>query len=217
MALESAHLFEEISHLAITDGLTGLYNVRHMKRVLGEEVKRSVRYARPLSFIMLDIDFFKAYNDMHGHPRGDEVLRILAGLLQQNTRAVDSVVRSGGEEFSVLIPVVSRQEAYSMAERIRRVVQDHVFPYEEDQPEGNLTVSMGVASLPEDAQDGEELIERADRALYRAKQTGRNRVCLYEPELEDRPAPVIYLQPSDEKKAPQTVDPPRGGKPAGDA
>jgi len=196
MAVESAQLFEEISRLAITDGLTGLYNIRHLKRVLGEEVKRSIRYSRPLSFIMLDIDFFKIYNDQHGHPRGDEILRILSGLLQQNTRDVDTVFRYGGEEFSVIIPEVGKQEAYSMAERIRRVIQAHVFPYEEDQPVGNLTMSMGVANLPDDAEEGEGLIEMADRALYRAKQTGRNRVCLYDPAEDtralhsNRPSPV---------------------------
>jgi diguanylate cyclase (GGDEF)-like protein len=180
MAVESAQLFDEIRRLAITDGLTGLYNIRHLKRVLAEEVKRSIRYGRYLSFIMLDIDFFKIYNDLHGHPRGDEVLRILSGLLQQNTRDVDTVFRYGGEEFSVIIPEVEKREAYAMAERIRRVIQEHVFPFEEDQPGGNLTVSAGVANLPEDADDADSLIELADRALYRAKMSGRNRVCLYE-------------------------------------
>jgi diguanylate cyclase (GGDEF)-like protein len=185
MAVESARLFEEINRLAVTDDLTGLYNIRHLKRVLGEEVKRSIRYVRPLSFIMLDIDFFKIYNDRHGHPRGDEVLRILSGLLQQNTRDVDTVFRYGGEEFSVIIPEVGKQEAYGMAERIRRVIQEHVFPYEEDQPGGNLTVSLGVASLPDDAAEGEQLIDMADRALYRAKQSGRNRVSLYDPDEDN--------------------------------
>jgi diguanylate cyclase (GGDEF)-like protein len=184
MVVESTQLFEEINRLAITDSLTGLYNIRHLKRVLGEEVKRSIRYNRPLSFIMLDIDYFKIYNDNHGHLRGDEILRILAGLLQQNTRDVDTVIRYGGEEFSVIIPEVSKQEAYSMAERIRKVIQDHVFPYEEDQPEGNLTVSMGVASLPIDAGDVEELVDKADRALYRSKHIGRNTVCLYSPDRD---------------------------------
>jgi len=181
MAVESAQLFEEVSRLAITDELTGLYNIRHLKRVLGEEVKRSIRYNRPLSFFMLDIDWFKIYNDQHGHPRGDEILRILSGLLQQNTRDVDTVFRYGGEEFSVIIPEVSKEEAYAMAERIRRVVQEHVFPYEEDQPGGNLTVSIGVANLPDDADEGDELVEMADRALYRAKHSGRNRACMYNP------------------------------------
>ncbi|MEW6553049.1 MAG: diguanylate cyclase [Actinomycetota bacterium] len=181
LAVESAQLFEEINRLAITDELTGLYNIRYLRRVMSEEVKRSIRYGRPLSFIMLDIDFFKIYNDQHGHPRGDEVLRILSGLLQQNTRDVDTVFRYGGEEFSVIIPEVGRQEAYHMAERIRRVIQEHLFPYEEDQPGGNLTVSIGVANLPDDAREGDELIDMADRALYRAKQSGRNRVNLYDP------------------------------------
>jgi diguanylate cyclase (GGDEF)-like protein len=148
-------------------------------------VKRSLRYGRPLSFIMLDIDFFKIYNDQHGHLRGDEALRILSGLLQQNTRDVDTVFRYGGEEFSVIIPEVGKEEAFSMAERIRRVIQGHVFPYEEDQPNGNFTVSMGVANLPTDAEDAEGVVDKADRALYRAKQTGRNKVCLYDPD-DDR-------------------------------
>ena len=210
MAVESAQLFEEISRLAITDGLTGLYNIRHLKRVLGEEVKRSIRYSRPLSFIMLDIDFFKIYNDQHGHPRGDEILRILSGLLQQNTRDVDTVFRYGGEEFSVIIPEVGKQEAYSMAERIRRVIQEHVFPYEEDQPVGNLTVSMGVANLPDDAEEGEELIEVADRALYRAKQTGRNRVCLYDPAEDTRALHSHRPSPVQEPTQPHLSDPQPG-------
>lgn len=215
MAVESARLFEEISRLAITDDLTGLYNIRHLKRVLGEEVKRSVRYNRPLSFIMLDIDFFKIYNDRHGHPRGDEVLRILAGLLQQNTRDVDTVFRYGGEEFSVIIPEVGKQEAYGMAERIRRVVQEHPFPYEEEQPGGNLTVSIGVANLPDDAAEGEELLDMADRALYRAKQAGRNRVSLYDPgedtfappQHRSMPAQLPYGPGGDDSGS----DPGRGG------
>jgi diguanylate cyclase (GGDEF)-like protein len=193
MAVESTRLFEEINRLAITDSLTGLYNIRHLKRVLVEEVKRSIRYSRPLSFIMLDIDHFKIYNDNHGHLRGDEVLRILAGLLQQNTRDVDTVIRYGGEEFSLIIPEVPKQEAFSMAERLRKIIQDLAFPYEEDQPEGRLTVSMGVANLPVDAGDGEELIDKADRALYRAKNMGRNTVCLYS---ADRDALALHLDGS---------------------
>jgi diguanylate cyclase (GGDEF)-like protein len=194
MAVESARLFKEINRLAVTDDLTGLYNIRYLKRVLGEEVKRSTRYGRPLSFIMLDIDFFKIYNDQNGHPRGDEVLRILSGLLQQNTRDVDTVFRYGGEEFSVIIPEVGKQEAYGMAERIRRVIQEHVFTYEEDQPGGNLTVSIGVANLPDDADEGDRLIDLADRALYSAKQSGRNRVSLYDASEDNIKLP--YHQPA---------------------
>jgi diguanylate cyclase (GGDEF)-like protein len=201
LAVESARLFEEINRLAITDELTGLYNVRYLRRVMSEEVKRSIRYGRPLSFIMLDIDFFKIYNDQHGHPRGDEVLRILSGLLQQNTRDVDTVFRYGGEEFSVIIPEVEKQEAYHMAERIRRVIQEHLFPYEEDQPGGNLTVSIGVANLPDDAQEGDELIDMADRALYRAKQSGRNRVNLYDPVEDGGTAPGTLHAPRGDPSA----------------
>lgn len=207
LAVESAQLFEEINRLAVTDELTGLYNIRYLRRVMSEEVKRSIRYDRPLSFIMLDIDFFKIYNDQHGHPRGDEVLRILAGLLQQNTRDVDTVFRYGGEEFSVIIPEVGKQEAFRMAERIRRVIQEHLFPYEEDQPGGNLTVSIGVANLPDDAREGDELIDMADRALYRAKQSGRNRVNLYDPVEDSRTSPGDLHAPSQPSTDLRSQDP----------
>jgi diguanylate cyclase (GGDEF)-like protein len=198
MAVERARLFEEISRLAITDELTGLYNMRYLKRVLAEEVRRALRYHRPLSFIMLDIDYFKFYNDRHGHVRGDDALKRLATLLKLNTRDVDTVCRYGGEEFCIVIPEVPKHVAYSMAERLRRTIQDYVFPYEDEQPGKDFTVSMGVAGLPQDATEADALIEKADLALYRAKQTGRNRVCLYTPDLDLQVHPGLPAPPGAE-------------------
>ena len=181
MAVERAHLFDEINRLAITDALTGLYNRRYLASILEEEVKRSVRYDHPLSFIMIDIDHFKWYNDRHGHPMGDEVLRILARLLQESVRDVDTVFRYGGEEFSVLAPELDKEDVSFLAERLRKVVRDHRFPFEEEQPEGLLTISIVVACFPVDAADGAELIHRSDQALYLAKRQGRDRVSVYAP------------------------------------
>jgi len=179
MAVERARLFEEINRLAITDALTGLYNRRYLADILDEEVRRSRRYGHPLSFVMIDIDHFKYYNDRHGHPMGDELLRRLARLLRENVRDVDTVFRYGGEEFSVLAPELDKRDVAFMADRLRRVVKSHRFPFEEEQPEGDLTISLGVACFPEDADGGEELIEHSDQALYRAKRLGRDRVCVY--------------------------------------
>ena len=179
MALQRAWLFEEVNRLAITDELTGLYNYRHLRKTLAEEASRALRYGRSLSFIMLDIDHFKLYNDRHGHIRGDEVLRILADILKGNTREVDMVFRYGGEEFSILAPELSKDDAYLMAERLRKLVEEHPFPLEETQPAGRITVSMGVASLPEDTRSPEDLVDKADHALYLAKSGGRNRVIRY--------------------------------------
>jgi diguanylate cyclase (GGDEF)-like protein len=179
MAVERARLFEEINRLAITDALTGLYNRRYLSGILEEEIRRSSRYGHHLSFVMIDIDHFKFYNDHHGHPMGDELLRRLAALLRENVREVDTVFRYGGEEFSILAPELDKQDVAFMADRLRRVVKEHRFPYEEEQPEGDLTISLGVACYPEDASNGEELIERSDKALYLAKRQGRDRVCVY--------------------------------------
>lgn len=171
IAVENARLFEERSRLAITDELTGLYNLRHFYRVLQAEVNRAVRYGRHLSMIMVDIDYFKQYNDRWGHLVGDEVLRGLAEILRRNVRDVDVVARYGGEEFSIILPETTLQQAGIQAERIRTAVEQ--YPFRE-----RLTVSLGVATFTEGMGRGAELVSEADRALYRAKTEGRNRVCL---------------------------------------
>jgi len=176
LALENERLYREIKTLAITDGLTGLYNHRFFRTKLEEEVERGRRYGHPFSLIMIDVDNFKTYNDLNGHLAGDSVLRELGCLLKLNLRSSDSVARYGGEEFVVLLSETDKQSALSMAERLRAAVQDHSFPFRERQPGGMLTISLGVASFPLDATYPDELVKKADAALYLAKSAGKNRV-----------------------------------------
>lgn len=164
---------------AITDGLTGLYNYRFFKRQLDLEVKRAERYLHPVSLVMVDIDHFKFYNDHHGHLRGNNILERIASLLKTYTRETNLVARYGGEEFMILLPETESKIAAKAAVRMRRMVQKEQFPLQEDQPSGNLTISLGVASFPWDAASAEELLRCADAALYRAKALGRNRVYWY--------------------------------------
>lgn len=179
MTLAHANHVANVQLQAITDGLTGLYNHRYFRSILEQEFKRAVRYQRPLSMIMIDIDYFKRYNDMNGHRMGDEVLKQVAALIRQNCRDVDFVVRYGGEEFSVLLPETDVQEAYTIARRILTTIAEHPFPNRHTQPGGCLTVSIGISGYPRDASTDIELIDCADAALYSVKRSTRNSVCLY--------------------------------------
>jgi len=176
LALQRALLFDEISRLAITDPLTGVFNVRRLDSVLQDEVARTRRYLRPVSFLMIDIDNLKAYNDRLGHQQGDSALVAVAAVLDTNTRNVDKVFRYGGDEFCILLPETDYPEAMVVAEKVRHAVSSHRFPGESKVPGGSLTISVGVASFPRDAADPDELVRKADLALYEAKQQGRNRV-----------------------------------------
>lgn len=182
MAMENAKLFEKTQHLADTDGLTQLFNKRKFKELLEIEASRITRYkdiGHMLSFIMFDIDNFKSYNDQHGHPAGDEVLRRIGQLLRENTRQIDIPARYGGEEFIIIVPHVNKEGAFRLAERIRYLVEKEKFPGEETQPGGKLTISGGIASYPEDASDTDTALESADKALYAAKRAGRNKVLAF--------------------------------------
>ncbi len=169
---------------AITDGLTGLFNYRYFRTLLDREYKRAARYKRPLSLILLDIDYFKRYNDTNGHSLGNEALRQVAEILRQVSRDVDFVIRYGGEEFVVLLPETSLVEAESVAHRVREAISEHPFACRESQPGGMLTVSLGVAGYPFDAKTDTELLEHADTALYLAKRTTRNCVVTYQPKKD---------------------------------
>jgi diguanylate cyclase (GGDEF)-like protein len=170
---------------AITDGLTGLYNYRYFLDLLDREFKRAVRYNRPLALLMLDIDYFKHYNDTNGHTMGNEVLGTVASIIKSTCRDVDSIVRYGGEEFIALLPETDLAEAYVVAERIREAIAQHPFPGREKQPCGVLSISIGVAAYPEDSFSDTELLEHADTALYLAKRTTRNCVVNF-----PKPAPA---------------------------
>jgi len=176
LALENARLYKETKMMAITDGLTGLYNKRFFIARLKEEIKRADRYDRPLSLLIMDIDYFKHYNDTHGHQGGDEILRQFADVIAKTKRNSDVAARYGGEEFVIISSETSKEQAVSMAERIRKVILEYPFTRKETQPGGNLTTSIGVATFREDAKDDDELVKKADDALYRAKESGRNRV-----------------------------------------
>ncbi len=173
VALENVRIREAMHSLAATDGLTGLWNHRRMYELLGEEMRRATRYRRVASVLMLDVDSFKTFNDSYGHPQGDQLLRSIASILRSNVRTVDHVGRYGGEEFLVILPETSKDDACRLAERIRSAVEEQAYVI----VDGWLirrTVSVGVASYPEDGLNPTELVQRADEALYRAKRAGKN-------------------------------------------
>lgn len=157
---------------SVMDPLTGLYNRRYMDGALAKELKDSERYNRKVSLLMADIDFFKRYNDSHGHQEGDRLLVKLAGIFRETVREVDVVSRYGGEEFLIILPETPCDMAQFVAERIRHSVETST----------GATVSIGVSTYPDDVADKEGLIEKADIALYKAKNSGRNRVQRFSPE-----------------------------------
>lgn len=166
-----------LADLALTDPLTGLPNRRHFEQALRVELERVRRSGAPCSLALLDLDHFKNYNDTLGHPAGDEALREAAAVMQAHARAGDVLFRVGGEEFALILAGTGRDAAWAAVERVRRVVEAHAFPGQEVQPQGCFTLSAGIATAPDDAVVWEELVVLADRALYRAKRDGRNRVC----------------------------------------
>jgi diguanylate cyclase (GGDEF)-like protein len=175
----------ELEKLALRDGLTGLYNHRFFQEALTTELARAARYGNPVSLIFIDVDHFKNYNDLCGHPAGDELLRQLARLLvvtedkpevRFRGRLSDIAARYGGEEFVIILPMTDREGACIRADRIRLMIAEHNFPRREVQPAGFVTVSVGVAAYPRDALDKVTLIQLADDAMLHAKRSGRNRV-----------------------------------------
>jgi len=175
---ELAEANSRLAQLAVTDGLTGLYNHRHFHERLGLEVERSARTGLPMSLLMIDVDHFKHYNDTNGHPAGDDVLRQVARIMGDGRRANDFCARYGGEEFAIVLVDTDKLTAAQVAERLRERVAQTNFPNGDLQPGGKLSISVGVASLPDDAGDAEALVRAADKALYDAKAAGRNQVVL---------------------------------------
>jgi diguanylate cyclase (GGDEF)-like protein len=176
ISIENARLFEETRQLAITDELTGLANHRQFYHQLAREVRRAQRYRRPLTLLMLDLDHFKEYNDRYGHLAGDQALHETAEVLRRNARDVDILARYGGEEFAIILPETDLERAVIQAERTRGAIASHAFRGRESNPQGDLTVSIGVAALTPTMRKIEELVHDADQALYRAKSQGRNRL-----------------------------------------
>ena len=204
-SVDNARLYETIERQAITDGLTGLYNHRHFFQCLRSEVTRARRYGFSLSVLMLDLDDFKSFNDRFGHPAGDRVLRAVADILRGQLRQeIDVPARYGGEEFAVILPHTPWPGAQTVGERItsslgaldeaqptsgalitgervRKSIAEAPLPLLDAGHPAHVTVSVGVATLPAHAVDADELVSKADQALYRAKQEGKNRVDVYLP------------------------------------
>jgi diguanylate cyclase (GGDEF)-like protein len=166
--------------MSITDPLTGLHNRRYLEARLTEELSRSKRYDYPLSFMMIDIDDFKLYNDRNGHQAGDRALEITAQCLRAALRKVDVASRYGGEEFSILLPQTTLQEAGVLADRIRRKILGAAFPHGKSQPLGAVTVSIGLSTFSASLDSAEAIVRAADRALYHAKSHGKNRAYAYQ-------------------------------------
>lgn len=171
---ELQELNTRLERLAVTDGLTGVFNHRRFQEAITAELLRSERHKRPLAVLMIDVDFFKKVNDAMGHPAGDELLRRLAEVLGADLRQTDLIARYGGEEFAVILPETTKSEALQVGERMRTAVEEQI---NRDTPwPVKVTVSVGVATYPEDGKTTEHLIHAADQAMYVAKRQGRNRV-----------------------------------------
>lgn len=174
-AIEHRNALSELEHLATHDALTGLYNRKVLEQRIHNELMRAARYERPASMFLLDIDHFKDVNDTHGHPCGDRVLKQLADFLKASMRSTDYAARYGGEEFVVVLPETNAKEAAVLAERLRAKISEMKIPLS-DEDSLRITASIGVSTYPDNASTWQDLLHKADLALYQAKNAGRNRV-----------------------------------------
>jgi len=179
LAIENAKLYSKARELSIKDDLTGLYNRRHFQTVLQIEWKRAVRFHRNLSLLMIDADHFKKLNDTYGHLHGDKILKELSNILKRNIREIDTVARFGGEEFIVLLPDTDKNGAMAVGEKLRKMAESQRFTETQSAQSTPVTISVGLASYPDDVRELDDLIDHADIALYDAKDAGRNRVIAY--------------------------------------
>jgi len=178
-ALSNAHKYDAIRRQAITDHLTHLYNRRYFMSCAGEEVRRSLHDQAPISIVMIDIDHFKDFNDSYGHAAGDRVLQAVANIMRSTVRTSDTCARHGGEEFVMLLPNTLDDSAVALAERVRRTLGETSYAGLGLPDDVKITISAGVATCPHDAISVEELLDLADKALYHAKEAGRDKVCQY--------------------------------------
>jgi diguanylate cyclase (GGDEF)-like protein len=177
IAIDNSLLHKKTEELTIIDALTELYNYRYFRTKLTDELRRADRYRQKLSILMLDLDHFKDVNDRYGHQTGNVILPEVSDIIEQCVRDIEVVARYGDEEFVVILPQTHEEDAATIAERIRETVEKNHFPNSDGQREIRITVSLGVATYPEGIHNLDQLLEKVDRALYRAKADGRNRVC----------------------------------------
>lgn len=175
VAVENADLHEEKKMQAVTDGLTGISNRRNFNDCFYKEFERARRYAEPMTLAVVDLDFLKKINDTYGHTAGDNAIKAVASVLSRSSRSIDVAARYGGEEFCLLLPNTLLEESVSIAERIRKLISET-----ELEEGGKISASIGVANFPLHANDPDELFKRADDALYKAKENGRNQVVVYD-------------------------------------
>jgi len=175
VSIQNVALHEAVQRQAVTDELTGLYNHRRFQEAMAAETERAKRFAQPMSLVMLDIDNFKRVNDTYGHQQGDRVLAEVARVLRESSREIDAPARYGGEELAVVLPQTDIEGAFQLAERVRQEVAALDIPLVEGIGAISVTASLGVASMPGNAQDGGGLIAAADAALYEAKHAGKNK------------------------------------------
>ena len=178
VALLNQILLQEAQHKANTDQLTGLSNRNYLHQVAQYQMEKAVREGTGISVILFDIDNFKNYNDTNGHNAGDALLIELSRLMQVATRKEATLARYGGEEFIIMLPGISKKGAFAYAERLRIEISQYSFPHKEKQPLGFVSISGGIASFPEDGDSIDKVIQNADKALYRAKSEGKNRVLI---------------------------------------
>lgn len=165
--------------LSNIDALTSIHNYRFFKEILDNEIKRHKRYERNLSFLLIDIDDFKSINDTYGHLTGDIVLKKIAILLSKTVRSCDFLARYGGEEFAVILPETSEKEALMLGKRIVSIIENHQFKSIDGEPIGKISVTVGLTSFPRSASNLQQLIDRADQALYKGKRSGKNRITVF--------------------------------------
>ena len=169
----------QLRGLSITDFLTDLFNRRYFEERFFEELQRSERHNLSFSLVMMDIDDFKLFNDTEGHLAGDEVLKSIANIAKDSLRVIDVIARFGGEEFAVIMPQTEKDEAFLVAERIRKSVKEHLPRTWKTFPRDNITISVGIATFPDDGKDRKEVIRNSDKALYRAKMEGKDKTVLW--------------------------------------
>lgn len=180
VAMINQAMLEEAKDKANTDSLTGLNNRHYLQHMAQTFIEKALREETPISVFLFDIDNFKHYNDTNGHDEGDKLLIELSGLVRNVTRKNSVIIRYGGEEFLVVLPTISKEDAAIYAERFRERVSSHPFPHRENQPLGCVSISGGIASFPVDGETIFRVIQHADRALYQAKSEGKNRVLQYD-------------------------------------